>query len=114
MSDTLFDKILRREIPAKVAYEDDVVLAFHDIAPQAPLHILVIPKEKWARFADFRAADPQAVGQYMISIAKAAAHVGLEAGGYRVVFNNGKDAQQTVDYIHAHILGGRGLSWPPG
>lgn len=114
MSETLFDKILRKEIPAKIAYEDEAVLAFYDIAPQAPVHILVIPKKKWQRFADFRAAEPAAVGQYMISVAKAAAHAGLEAGGYRVVFNNGKDAQQTVEYIHAHILGGRGLGWPPG
>ncbi len=114
MSDTIFDKILRHEIPTKVAYEDETVLAFHDISPQAPVHILVIPKQKWLRFADLRSADPSAVGQYMVSVAKAAAHVGLEAGGYRVVFNNGKDGQQTVDYIHAHVLGGRGLHWPPG
>ena len=114
MSETLFDKIIRREIPAKIAYEDEAVLAFYDISPQAPVHILVIPKQKWARFADFRAADPFAVGQYMISVAKTAEKVGLEAGGYRVVFNNGRDGQQTVDYIHAHILGGRSMHWPPG
>ncbi len=111
---TIFDKILAKEIPANLAYEDEKVLAFHDISPQAPLHVLVIPKKKWVRFADFINADPTAVGEYMISVAKAAKHLQLEENGYRIVFNNGRDGQQTVDYIHAHILGGRKLNWPPG
>ncbi len=111
---TIFDKILKKEIPANVAYEDDTVLAFHDISPQAPTHVLVIPKHKWMRFADFGSADPKKVGEYLIAVAKVAKHLGLEDDGYRVVFNNGRDGQQTVDYIHAHILGGRKLTWPPG
>jgi histidine triad (HIT) family protein len=114
MSDTIFDKIIRREIPAKIAYEDDHVLAFHDVSPQAPIHVLVIPKTKWVRFADLKQVEALALGQYMRSIALVAEQLGLEPSGYRVVFNNGRDGQQTVDYIHAHILGGRGLHWPPG
>lgn len=112
--DTIFDRILRKEIPANVAFEDDTVLAFHDISPQAPVHVLVIPKKRWMRFADFTSADPKAVGQYMAKIAHVAKELGLEANGYRVVFNNGRDGQQTVEYIHAHILGGRRMTWPPG
>ena len=111
---TIFERILKKEIPAKVAYEDDTVLAFHDIAPQAPIHVLVIPKQKWVRFSDFAIADPKQIGEYMSAVARVAKHLGLDENGYRVVFNNGRDGQQTVDYIHAHILGGRRLSWPPG
>lgn len=111
---TIFDKIIRKEIPATIVYEDEAVLAFNDISPQAPVHVLVIPKKKWVRFADFVTSEPLAVGEYMVSVAKAAKQLGLEKNGYRIVFNNGKDGQQTVDYIHAHILGGRSLTWPPG
>ena len=111
---TIFERILKKEIPANVAYEDDTVLAFHDIAPQAPIHVLVIPKQKWVRFADFAIADHKQIGEYMSAVARVAKHLGLDENGYRVVFNNGRDGQQTVDYIHAHILGGRRLSWPPG
>lgn len=111
---TIFDKIIAKEIPANIAYEDDIVLAFHDISPQAPVHVLVIPKKKWERFADFVDSDAKAVGEYMVSVAKAAKHLGLEDNGYRIVFNNGRDGQQTVEFIHAHILGGRRLTWPPG
>lgn len=111
---TLFDKILAKEIPANVAYEDEAVLAFHDISPQAPIHVLVIPKHKWMRFADFASADPKKIGDYMSAVARVAKHLNLDDNGYRVVFNNGRDGQQTVEYIHAHILGGRRLSWPPG
>lgn len=112
--DTIFDKILRREIPAKIVYEDADVLAFHDVSPQAPIHVLVIPKTKWLRFADLKTAEPLAVGRYMMAVARVAAELLLDENGYRVVFNNGRDGQQTVDYIHAHILGGRGMRWPPG
>ena len=111
---TIFDRIVAKEIPANVAYEDEKVLAFHDISPQAPTHVLVIPKRKWERFADFVEGDALAVGEYMVSVAKAAKSLGLEANGYRIVFNNGRDGQQTVEYIHAHMLGGRRLNWPPG
>lgn len=114
MSDTIFDRVLRRELPVQTVFEDEAVLAFRDIAPQAPVHVLVIPKRKWARFAEFQESDALAIGLFMASIAKIAKQLGLEQNGYRIVFNNGKDAQQSVEYIHAHILGGRELQWPPG
>jgi histidine triad (HIT) family protein len=115
MSDiTIFDKILSREIPAQIVYEDEAVLAFRDIQPQAPTHVLVIPKKKVARFSELGTLAAQDVGLFFAGVAKVASHLGLDKNGYRVVVNNGRDGQQTVDYIHAHILGGRGLSWPPG
>ena len=114
MSDTIFDKILAKQIPANVVYEDDKVLAFRDINPQAPIHVLVIPKRKVARFDQLKDAAVVDVGAFFQTVAKVAAELGLEKNGYRVVINNGRDGQQTVDYLHAHILGGRGLSWPPG
>lgn len=113
-SDTIFDKILRKEIPAKLVYEDEHVIAFHDIAPQAPIHVLVIPKHKWVGIADLAQADPVLVGQFMRGVSATAAKLGLNPDGYRVVFNQGRHGQQTVDYIHAHILGGRPMNWPPG
>jgi histidine triad (HIT) family protein len=111
---TIFDKILAREIPAQVVYEDDAVLAFRDVNPQAPVHVLVIPKRKIARFAEMRHASEADVGAFFARVAKVACELGLEEKGFRVVVNNGRDGQQTVEYLHAHILGGRGLTWPPG
>ncbi len=112
--DTLFDKILRKDISADIVHEDDDVLAFRDINPQAPTHVLVIPKQKLESFADLAEADPEAVGRYMGAVARVARQLGLEERGYRIVFNTGPEAQQSVQYIHAHILGGRQLTWPPG
>ena len=111
---TLFDKIIRKEIPANIVYEDDHVLAFRDINPQAPVHVLVIPKQKQARFAHLPEADALAVGEFFRGVARVARQLNLDNNGYRVVINNGRDAQQSVEYIHAHILGGRALKWPPG
>ncbi|MCX6107458.1 MAG: histidine triad nucleotide-binding protein [Proteobacteria bacterium] len=111
---TIFDKILHREIPAQIVFEDDSVLAFRDVHPQAPTHVLVIPKKKLARFSELATAPAADVAAFFSSIARVASHLGLEKDGYRVVINNGRDAQQSVEYIHAHILGGRALSWPPG
>ena len=111
--ETVFDRIISKEIPANIVYEDDWVLAFHDINPQAPVHVLVIPKERSESFSDFESADVGIIGEYMKRIAKIAHQLKLE-NGYRVVFNTGKEAQQTVPYIHAHIIGGRQMSWPPG
>lgn len=113
--ETLFDKILDGRIPAEVVYEDEAVLAFRDISPQAPVHALVIPRVKLARFAEAdRALDEKNAAGFLHGIAKAARALGLEEGGYRVVINNGRDGGQTVDYVHAHILGGRAMHWPPG
>ncbi len=111
---TIFDRILKKEIPATIVYEDDDVLAFNDINPQAPIHVLVIPKKKWVSFADLADADVQTVGAYMQRVAQVARRLGLQENGYRIIFNTGDDGQQTVPYIHAHILGGRSLRWPPG
>jgi histidine triad (HIT) family protein len=111
---TLFDKILAGEIESESVYDDDSVYAFRDINPQAPVHVLVIPKHKLRSFADVRETDATLVGEFMKGVSRVAAQLGLEEGGYRVVFNTGPDAQQTVHYLHAHIIGGRALSWPPG
>lgn len=111
---TIFDKIKKKEIPAKIVYEDEDVLAFHDVNPQAPVHVLVIPQKKAKSFADFVNCSNGDIGAFMKGVAKVAQNLGLEANGYRVVFNCGKHGQQTVDYIHAHIFGGRQMQWPPG
>jgi len=112
--DTLFDKILRKEIPSKPVYEDESVYAFRDINPQAPVHVLVVPKIRMASFADIKDADPAEVVAFIKGVSHVAKLLGLEENGYRVVFNTGRDALQSVDYVHAHIIGGRRLRWPPG
>ena len=112
--DTIFDKILTGSLEAEKVYEDEDVLAFLDIHPAAPQHVLVIPKKKLVSFAEFTEAQPEDLGVFVQKIALVAERLGLKEAGYRVVFNHGRDGGQTVDYIHAHILGGRPLSWPPG
>lgn len=114
MQETLFDKILAGEIPARVVYEDENVLAFHDISPQAPVHVLVIPKKKIVRFENLPEQDTHQVGLLFQTAAKVARQLGLEENGYRVVINNGQQGQQTVEYIHLHLLGQRQMQWPPG
>ena len=110
----IFAKILRGDIPNKTVLETEHALAFEDIAPQAPTHVLVIPKKKITGFSKVRHEDVEALGQYMKRISEVAEKLGLEEDGYRVVFNQGSDGGQTVEYIHAHIIGGRSLNWPPG
>jgi len=112
MSDTIFGKIIRREIPADIVYEDDQCLAFRDIAPQAPTHVLVIPKKPIPRLSDAH-GEAALLGHLLQTVAEVARQVGLE-NGYRVVINNGEDGGQTVDHLHLHILGGRSMQWPPG
>ena len=107
---TIFDKILKKEIPAAVVFEDDWVLAFKDVTPQAPIHVLVIPKRRLERFADVKQAPATDVGEFFRRVALVAEQLGLEKNGYRIVVNNGKDGGQTVDYLHAHILGGRRMT----
>ena len=115
MSDTIFDKIVAGEMQADIVYEDEHVVAFRDINPQAPTHVLVIPRRRMTSIADAAEnEDLQELGAFMRGIARTARALKLEAGGYRVVFNTGADALQTVAYVHAHILGGRRLGWPPG
>ncbi len=111
---TIFDKVLSGEIPSTSVYEDDAVYAFNDINPQAPVHVLVIPRTRFESVADLAEASPDAIGAFMRGVALTARKLGLEEAGYRVVFNTGADAQQSVAYLHAHILAGRKLGWPPG
>ncbi|HUX13100.1 MAG TPA: histidine triad nucleotide-binding protein [Spirochaetia bacterium] len=111
---TIFEKILDGEIPSESVFEDENVYAFRDVNPQAPVHVLVIPKSKLTGFADLATADLVTVGRFMQEVARVAGKLGLEEEGYRIVFNQGKNGQQTVAYLHAHILGGRRMSWPPG
>ena len=110
---TIFRKIISREIPATIVYEDDRCLAFRDIKAQAPTHVLVIPKKEIPSLDSLSADDAELVGHVHLVIAKLAKDLGLE-GGYRVVVNCGRDAGQTVDHLHFHLLGGRALGWPPG
>ena len=113
MEETLFSKIIAKKIPAKIAYEDDRVLAFHDIKPQAPIHVLIIPKKVIATHDDLSEADEPLVG-HMHGVAKQlAAQLGLK-DGYRLVLNCRERAGQTVPHLHLHLLGGRDLRWPPG
>jgi histidine triad (HIT) family protein len=114
MTDCLFCKIARREIPATLVYEDERVAAFQDLNPQAPTHILVIPKRHIATLNDLSTEDDQLVGELVRRAGAIAAERGLSAGGYRTVFNTNRDAGQTVFHIHLHLLGGRAMTWPPG
>lgn len=114
MEDTIFERILRGEIPANVVFENDSVLAFRDIRPQAPVHVLVIPKHAMKEFSDLSGVDPAVASGFIQGVAACAAALGLSESGYRVVFNNGPGAGQEVPYLHAHILAGRTLTWPPG
>ena len=114
MSDSIFDKILRKEIPTEFIYEDEHVVAFRDVNPQAPTHVLVIPKKKQVGYKDLKDAPVEDVGHLFRGAAKVAAQLGLDENGYRIVVNQGDHGQQSVPYIHIHIMGGRQLQWPPG
>ena len=113
MTDTIFAKIIRREIPADIVYEDDLCLAFNDIAPQAPTHILVIPKKPIPCIDGADSEDQSLLGHLLLTVKQVAAQANL-GNGYRVVINNGNDGGQTVDHLHLHILGNRSMQWPPG
>ena len=110
----LFCKIINREIPASIVYEDDQVLAFNDIGPQAPTHVLVVPKRHIATLNDVQDGDASLVGSLLHRAAAIAKERGIDAAGYRTVFNTNRDAGQTVFHIHLHLLGGRSFGWPPG
>jgi histidine triad (HIT) family protein len=114
MTDCLFCKIVNREIPAKVIYEDDRLLAFEDINPQAPLHALIIPKAHIATLNDLTAAHDSLVGEMTRRAAAIAKERGYADRGFRAVFNTNRDSGQTVFHIHLHVLGGRPFHWPPG
>ena len=113
MSDCLFCRIVAGEIPATHVLETERVLAFRDINPQAPVHVVVIPKEHWADIAVLAANDRDLAGELLDEVTQVAADEGL-GDGFRIVFNTGPDGGQTVEHVHAHLLGGRGMAWPPG
>ncbi len=113
MADTLFTRIINREIPADIVYEDDRCLAFRDVAPQAPVHVLVIPKKPIASIDAAEPSDGELIGHLTLKAKHVAGELGL-TGGYRLVVNCGRDGGQSVDHLHIHLLGGRSLSWPPG
>jgi len=110
---TIFAKIIAREVPADIVYEDDVCLAFRDITPRAPTHILVIPKKPIPSLAELTEEDEAIVGRCVVALSKIAAAQGL-GNGYRMVVNCGNDGGQEVPHLHFHLLGGRKLTWPPG
>jgi histidine triad (HIT) family protein len=114
MADCLFCKIVNREIPASIVYEDDRLLAFSDTNPQAPTHVLVIPKRHIATLSDLTPADDAIVGEIVRRAAAIAAERGIAAGGFRTVFNTNAGAGQSVFHIHLHLIGGRVMHWPPG
>ena len=114
MSQTLFEKIIAREIPATIVYEDDLVIAFRDIKPQAPTHVLIVPRKPITRMSEATSEDHKVLGHLLLKAAEVAKSLGLAQSGYRLVFNNGPDAGEAVPHLHCHILGGRHMNWPPG
>ncbi|MEM9766628.1 MAG: histidine triad nucleotide-binding protein [Cyanobacteria bacterium P01_D01_bin.71] len=112
--DTIFGKIIRREIPADIVHEDDLCLAFRDVAPQAPTHVLVIPKKPIPKLADATGEDKALLGHLLLVVKAIAEQLGIAEDGYRVVINTGTNGGQTVFHLHLHLLGGRSLQWPPG
>jgi histidine triad (HIT) family protein len=110
---TLFEKIVAREIPAEIIYEDDLVLAIRDINPQAPTHVLIFPKKLVPRIAEASSEDQKLLGHLLLKAAEVAKKLNLQ-NGYRLVINNGVDGGETVPHLHCHIFGGRHLTWPPG
>jgi histidine triad (HIT) family protein len=113
-NDTIFGKIIRGEIPSEKVYEDDEVLAFKDVNPAAPVHILVIPKKHIVNVFDAGEEDAELLGKLMLTAGKVAREQGLEDDGFRLVVNNGAGVGQSVFHIHVHVLGGRSFAWPPG
>ena len=113
MADTIFGRIIRGEVPARIIHDDELCLAFHDVAPQAPVHVLVIPKRPLASLAEVDTDDAGLLGHLVLVATQLARTLGL-ADGYRLVVNCGRDGGQSVDHLHVHLLGGRRLGWPPG
>jgi histidine triad (HIT) family protein len=114
MSKTLFEKIVAREISAQIVFEDDLVVAFQDIRPVAPVHVLIVPKNPIPRIAEAEPQDHALLGHLLLKAAEVAAKLGLRDTGYRLVINNGPHGGESVPHLHCHILGGRQMSWPPG
>src|SRR5882724_10189069 len=113
MSKTLFEKIAAREIPANIVFEDDLVMALRDVKPQAPIHILIVPKQPIPRIAEASPEDHKVLGHLLLKAAEIAKKEGLAKSGFRLVINNGPDAGESVPHLHCHIMGGRSMAWPP-
>jgi len=111
---TIFEKIIAREIPAKIIWEDADAIAFHDVNPQAPVHVLIVPKKAIPRLPDASEADQATLGRLLLVARDLAKKLGIEESGYRVVINSGPDAGESVPHLHVHLLGKRALAWPPG
>jgi histidine triad (HIT) family protein len=111
---TLFEKIAAGEMQAQIVYEDEVVIAFRDIKPAAPVHVLIVPRKPIPRIAEAEEMDQAALGHLLLKAAEVAKKLGLSESGYRLVINNGPDAGESVPHLHLHIIGGRSLAWPPG
>jgi histidine triad (HIT) family protein len=111
---TIFEKIIAREIPAKIAWEDDDAIAFHDVNPQAPVHVLIVPKKVVPRLGSAAEADRVLLGKLLLVAGDLAKKLGIDKTGYRVVINSGPDAGESVPHLHLHLLGKRALAWPPG
>lgn len=114
MNKTIFQKIIDREIPAKLAHEDEHCIAIHDINPQAPVHVLIIPKKLIPRVGEASATDQPVLGHLLLTAAALAKKLGVAESGYRIVINNGRDGGESVPHLHVHLLGRRPLAWPPG
>ena len=114
MNACVFCRIVHGQAPARIVYQDEDVTAFHDLNPQAPVHVLVIPKKRIANFEELSDWGSVQTGRFILGMIKVIQLLGLPSNGYRVVFNSGKHGQQAVAYVHAHILGGRQMAWPPG
>ena len=111
---TIFEKIIAREIPAEIIWEDDDAIAFHDVNPQAPVHVLIVPKKIIPRLAEAKDGDKQILGKLLLVAGQLAKKLGVDQSGYRVVVNSGPDAGESVPHLHVHLLGKRALAWPPG
>jgi len=111
---TLFEKIAAGQIPARIVRETEDFLALHDVNPQAPVHVLIVPRRVIPRIAEAKEEDAQLLGRMLIAAADIARELGIGGTGFRIVINNGADAGETIPHLHIHLLGGRGLAWPPG
>ncbi len=111
---TIFEKIAAGEIPARLVRQTDELLAFHDVNPQAPVHVLIVPRRVIPRVGAAEAGDAELLGKLLLAAGEIARELGIAESGFRVVINNGKDAGETVPHLHVHLLGGREMQWPPG
>lgn len=111
---TLFERIAAHEIPAKIVHEAEDYLAFHDANPQAPVHVLIVPKRVIARIGEAQSSDAELLGAMLLAAPQIAMQLGIAESGYRIVINNGADGGESVPHLHIHLLGGRRLQWPPG